>query len=154
VLIAQVPFQPVCKIEAERDDHGDLILYTPHTRYANPRQLRLHDYGAGPFVRLRLAGLPQAPRVYAVVSGSEIARYIGRARDSMRSRWGRRGYAVIDPRNCYIGGQSTNCRINALIRDALERDDSLSLWFHHTADPNDLERQIICDVRPLWNIVG
>ena len=67
---------------------------------------------------------------------------------------GRRGYAVIDPRNCYIGGQSTSCRINALIRDVLGRDDSLSLWFHHTGDPNDVERQIICDVRPLWNIVG
>lgn len=27
--------------------------------------------------------------------------------------------SVIDPRNFYVGGQSTNCRINALIYRAL-----------------------------------
>ena len=150
--ISGVPFHAAGAIEAERDPTGALVLDYPHYRFANPRQLRLNKYGAGPFLRLRVAPLPQVPGVYAVLDESGDVLYIGRAKDSLSARWGRRGYAVIDPRNCFVGGQSTNCRINGLIYQYLDAGKRLTLWVYQIPDPVALEDRLIRELRPPWNL--
>lgn len=73
-------------VTAKVDAGGALILETPHTRFANPKNLQLNAYGRGPFVRLQLDALPAVPGVYALVEGHENVLYIGRARDSFVER--------------------------------------------------------------------
>jgi len=154
MTLSGVEFWLVGPIEGDRDSGGDLVLSEPHTRFANPRGLELHAYGRGPFARLRLNRLPDLPGVYAVVSANGGLRYIGRARDSVKKRWGPTGYAVIHPRNCFQGGQNTNCRLNRLITDQLEQDTYLSLWVHLTPDPTRVESMLIAGLQPPWNRTG
>ena len=77
--------------------------------------------------------------------------YIGRCTDSMQKRI-INGYGKINPKNCYLDGQATNCRINALITGL---DKKPSLWLHPMNDKNEiktLESRLISAVNPRWNI--
>lgn len=55
-------------------------------RYDNVKNLKLNEYGAGPFVFLRLSPLPMAQEVYEVVADGEGVMYIGQASDIFRTR--------------------------------------------------------------------
>jgi len=147
-------FSRASAINADRDANGSLVLDVPHQRFANLRGLPLNANGLGPFIRVRVAGLPPRPGVYAVVRGPNEVLYIGRAQDSIAARWGATGYAVIYPRNCFRGGQSTNCRINNLIRLELENGAELSLWTYTTPECVAMERQLIARLQPAWNLQG
>lgn len=88
--------------------------------------------------------------VYAYFVGDDL-KYIGRCKDSMRKRVNQ-GYGKIHPKNCYLDGQATNCRLNALITQT--RDD-VSLWLcPFTADQEieAMERQLLRQYCPPWNI--
>lgn len=151
-LLLDTPFELAGELDASRDDDGAVLLDSPHLRFDNRRGLALNPHGLGPFSRLVVPGLPDRPGVYAVLSSDQHVVYIGRARDSLRTRWGRRGYAVIDPRNCFIGGQSTNCHINGLITAGLSQGEGYRLWFHEIDPPDDLEGHLRWRLRPAWNI--
>jgi hypothetical protein len=152
VIIDGIAFDHASNIDAERDTDGRPRLVTPHVQYVNPRNLPLNKYGSGPFVQLLLHKPPPDPGVYAVIEGNGHVLYIGSARNSLAERWGPRGYATIHPRNCFVGGQSTNCRINNLILRAITAGSSLCLYMHLSSDPTGIERQLIAAIRPPWNI--
>jgi hypothetical protein len=150
VLIRGVEFEYGSPADVARNPDGMPWPGTPAVRYANARGLSLNRYGSGPFARLVLRRLPLRPGVYAVVNGSDGVLYIGKASDSLAQRWD--GYATIQPRNCFTGGQSTNCRINALILEAITAGRSLAVHVHETPEPIPLETRLIATVRPPWNI--
>lgn len=138
-------------IDAARDETGVPVTYTAWERFANPKGLALNKWGAGPFVRLQPPPLPKLPGVYTVTKG-ELVQYVGIAKANLFERWGRRGYSVIDPRNCFVGGQSTNCHLNHLIGDRLGRDERLDLWFLTDPEPRPIELSLIRALRPPWNL--
>ena len=150
--LLDVPFELAGRLDAARDADGVITLETPHLRFANRRGLALNRYGVGPFSRLTIPVLPASPGLYALFMDGDQLMYVGRARDSLRERWGRRGYSVIDPRNCYVGGQNTNCHINGLITRALCDGGTFDLWFHTTPTPDAPELRLISGLRPPWNI--
>ncbi len=129
-----------------------IVVDSPHLRFDNRRGVKLNPYGFGPFSRLIAPRLPDAPGAYAVTSGAGDVLYVGRARDLLMARWGRRGYSVIDPRNCYVGGQSTNCHINGLVTAGLVAGQRFALWYHLIDQPDDLERRLLGVLRPPWNV--
>ncbi len=145
-------FTRASAIDADRDEAGALVFNTPQSRYANPRALPLHAHGVGPFARIRTTNLPDEPGVYAVVSAHGDVLYVGRARDSIRRRWSPQGYAVIHARNCFTGGQITNCRINVLIAGELTHGRPPVLWVLTVPDPTPVETRIISRLRPPWNL--
>lgn len=151
-VLLRTPFESAGELDATRDSIGEVATFFPHLRFANPNGLSLNPHGLGPFSRLIVPELPDRPGVYAVLSRDQDVLYVGRARDSLRNRWGRRGYAVIDPRNCFVGGESTNCHINGLITDGLSRGEAYTLWFHVIDPPHVLERELRSGLRPIWNI--
>ena len=61
------------------------------------------------------------------------------------------GYGNISPRNCFIGGQSTNCKINHLIRGGARANAQIDLWFRPGLDRKRLEFDLIAEIRPAWN---
>lgn len=78
--------------------------------------------------------------------------YIGRSLDPFRERINN-GYGKIQPKNCYIDGQSTNCRLNALIT---KNKEHVSLFICEMSDNKDIieaERALIEKYSPPWNIL-
>lgn len=136
-------------IDARRKPDGVLELDYPSVRYDNVKNLRLHKYGSGPFVFLRLAPLPTEPGVYAIVEGDRVL-YVGKASVTIQVRW-QLGYQSIQPRNCFQGGQSTNCRVNNLIHDALAASRHIDLYLLATPNYVEVEDELIALVQPPWN---
>ena len=150
ITIGQYIFEYVCKIEPELNEDGLINETTPHYRYKNKKNLPLHNYGQGPFCKFRIPKGHKVGGVYAITVG-KIVKYIGECQD-LTSRFNS-GYGQISPRNCFKGGQETNCRINSLILKAAKKDDVLSLWFMETEQYKIREQELICREEPAWNMI-
>jgi hypothetical protein len=153
MLIDGFIFDYASNIDLRRTPDGNPVLETPHLRYANLKNLPLNPYGLGPFSRLILQKLPLKPGVYTIVNDTNQILYIGKTRDSISERWSTRGYAVIHPRNCFVGGQETNCRINNLIVQTVSSRIRLGLYAHVTdrSKVDEIETTLITRLRPPWN---
>ena len=136
-------------IELERGPDGCPREFMPQSRYGRAGTMRLNRNGNGPFCRLSVKGLPSTTAVYAVTIGSALA-YVGKARNLAR-RWGPMGYGRISPRNCYEGGQSTNCKVNHNILEAAREGRQVDLWFHEALAPRLIESRLIRKLAPPWN---
>lgn len=136
-------------IEPETGPDGLPLECMPQAKYAKAAQTRLNRHGQGPFCRFSVSGLPATSGVYAVTVG-RILKYVGIAND-LRQRWGPQGYARIHPKNCYVGGQSTNCKVNNRILRAAKEGSKVELWIHETPDPRLLEERLIDELDPPWN---
>ncbi|MFR9506072.1 MAG: hypothetical protein SNI32_08345 [Rikenellaceae bacterium] len=88
-----------------------------------------------------------------VINGS--VKYIGRCLDNFKKRFGGNGYGGISPKNCYKGGQSTNCHINSCINEHYNSQDTIQVGFHFIEDRDSIisiEKYLISDETPDWNI--
>lgn len=140
-------------IDVRRDEDGAPVLSFPSKRYNNHRNLMLNKYGDGPFVFLRLSQLPTSQGVYALMADNHEVLYVGQSADTIRNRW-QMGYASIQPRNCFEGGQPTNCRVNNLIYRAILDGRTLALYVIVTSDFDSIERELIARLQPEWNRRG
>jgi hypothetical protein len=147
--LCDVPFVWAARIEPDRDRAGAPLELIPPARYEKAATTPLNPYGAGPFCRFTIKGLPQTSGAYAVTVGGKVV-YAGKAPD-LAERWGPRGYAAIQPRNCFVGGQSTNCKVNHHILLAARNSEAIELWIHETDRPNEVEGRLIRRLNPPWN---
>ena len=108
--LLNVPFTWAARIEPDRDVSGAPVELMPQDRYAKAATTPLNPNGEGPFCRFKVEDLPGSPGVYALTVDGDLV-YVGKGQNLME-RWGPRGYAAIHPRNCFVGGHSTNCKIN------------------------------------------
>jgi hypothetical protein len=60
-------------------------------------------------------------------------------------------YGNISPRNCFRGGQETNCRLNNLVYLAAAAGEKISLWFFPTADYKAMEDALRATLKLAWN---
>ena len=62
----------------------------------------------------------------------------------------------ISPRNCFAGGQETNCRINNLILEASKGGEETTLWFYRVDGGKDARVEIEALhknlLKPPWNL--
>ncbi|WP_193368038.1 GIY-YIG nuclease family protein [Pelagibius marinus] len=148
-----LPFKYVGKIEPERDEYGEILELLPQERFKDADTAKLHAYGAGPFCRFRIGRGHHKPGLYVLTLDNEAV-YAGECVD-LAKRWGPNGYGSISPRNCFDGGQPTNCRLNAAILVAVKKGQRLDLWFHATEGSREerqaAETRLIMDLRPVWN---
>ncbi len=136
-------------IDLEIGSDGKPIEYMPQNRYPKAKTANLNRHGAGPFCRMKLTSLPKVSGVYLVTINNSVT-YIGKA-VNLAERWGPQNYATISPRNCFKGGQSTNCKINHRILLAKSEGTLVDLWFLETGEPDEIETQLIDELRPRWN---
>ena len=153
-------FERVDDILPRRDEQQELVEERPASRYDNRRNLPLNKYGKGPFCRFRIEAERETLAsigVYAIVQGSQEVLYIGRC-TKPTSTLGKRfntGYGTIQPRNCFQGGQSTNCRIDHDILEAVKKGKRLSVVFRRCLtgiEASRLEAKLIQKLGPPWNI--
>lgn len=143
-------FQHGGEILVDRDATTGLVVeLMPQSRYARSDDVPLNRYGHGPFCRLRVPGLPATAGVYMVMLADNVM-YVGIAQD-LRQRWGLAGYGSIQPKNCYAGGQSTNCKVNNLVLQNARSGGHLDVYFLQTDDRATIERQLITAQNPPWN---
>jgi hypothetical protein len=150
IKLGEYTFKGICRIVPELDETGHPIEYMPQSEYDNTDNLPLNEYGAGPFCKFKIpSGLNNAG-VYAVLINNNL-KYIGKC-DNLSVRWNM-GYGNISPRNCFVGGQSTNCRLNNLILNAFKANSNLNLFFYQTNDYYAVERELIKRYSPEWNLL-
>jgi hypothetical protein len=142
-------FKGVSKIVPDLDENGDPIEYKPQLRYNNVDDLPLNEYGKGPFCKFKIPSGIYASGVYALLV-SDAVKYIGQC-DNLSKRWNT-GYGNISPRNCFVGGQPTNCRLNSFILIAFKANSNLNLFFYQTNDYDAIESELIKRYSPEWNI--
>ncbi len=147
-----VVFESLEAINPERNN-GKVKTYTPQVRYRNARGLRRHQYGRGRFCRFRIRFKAGLSGVYIVTVEKEV-KYVGECQD-LFSRFNS-GYGNISPRNCFVGGQLTNCRINKAILFTVLSGGSAYLWFHRAKkdERKMTEKKLISLLNPEWNQKG
>lgn len=146
-------FTYIGAIKPERDLSCVVVREFPQGRYLNSKNLAMHRYGAGPFCRFQVATGWSQGGVYVLTREEEIL-YVGECQN-LEERWGTRGYGRIHPRNCFQGGQQTNCRINNLICMESPTSPELALWFFQmNGDKQErvaAETGLIASTKPPWN---
>jgi hypothetical protein len=146
--IAGYQFREICTIIPELDVTGIPVECMPQSKYKNLSNLPLHQYGKGPFCRFGIPSFLHQTGVYAVLV-DEKPKYIGECED-LAKRWNM-GYGNISPRNCFEGGQPTNCKINNLILNTCKSGSRITLLFHSTNNRFEVESNIIGELSPDWN---
>jgi hypothetical protein len=124
-----------------------------------PGRLR-HQYGEGPFAKLRMPSLPSEPGLYLWEESGKIL-YVGQTRMPLSARLGPQGYSTISNYNTFArqpgrtdGGQQTNCRVNALVNLALAADRALVIWYRTTPPEHAKPEEAVWMQRfgmPPWN---
>ena len=146
--IGGFPFTYICDIQPEEELSGSVKIYLPQSRYKNSEHLALNNYGQGPFCKFKIPNHHHQCGVYALVSDEDVM-YIGETIDL--SRRYNLGYGIISPKNCFVGGQETNCRINHLILQLIQTGKRLSLWFYPTAKHKEVESKLRASIHTPWN---
>jgi hypothetical protein len=146
--IDRFEFQFVCYLEPEIGSEGAAVPLMPQHRYANAKNLPINPYGVGPFCKFRIPRHFNTRGVYALVVEGSI-KYIGEC-INLSSRYNS-GYGNISPRNCFKGGQETNCRLNARIYAEALCGRRVELWFHATGEHKRLENHLLAFSSYEWN---
>lgn len=141
-------FEFICEIKPLTDKDGRLIEYEPYKKYKNSAGLKLHKYGKGPFCQFRIPSNIPKDGVYIIRVDNEV-KYVGEC-ENLSSRYNT-GYGQISPRNCFAGGQSTNCKINSYILQEIKKGSKVELLFRQSEDRFTLERELIEMYKPAWN---
>ena len=129
-------------------EQGVPRVYYPHRDYVNRRGLPLLPRGGGPFCRFSIQA-PQAPGVYLWVAEGQLL-YIGET-VNLRQRFNT-GYGAISPRNCYAGGQSTNCKMNQVVLDYYNRGTPIQLYFFPTQRYKQVELELLGKLNTPYNV--
>ena len=141
-------FEHVSEIEPLRNPDGSVQEFMPQSRYANRSAIKLNKYGQGPFCKFKIPNRFNHSGVYAVIASTKVM-YIGET-INLSTRYNM-GYGNISPRNCFLKGQETNCRLNNLICHAAKRGEHLSLWILKTDNYKVIEANLRASLKPEWN---
>jgi hypothetical protein len=132
----------------ECDAAGNAIKLYPQNDYDNKKGLTLSYHGEGAFCRFSI-NAEDWPGVYLWVVDGQII-YIGETA-GLRQRFNM-GYGNISPRNCYVGGQSTNCKMNKVVLGHYERGKAVSLYFYNTPDYKKVELDLLGQIYTPYNV--
>jgi len=147
MAIDDYSFKYVCDLIPETAN-GQLIQAKPQEQYNNLHNIALNRYGDGAFCRFRIPRNYKLCGVYVVTVNDE-PKYVGECKN-LSSRYNT-GYGKISPKNCFKGGQETNCRLNKLILGEAIQGHSVKLWFMPTDDYKPIERDLRNNRQWPWN---
>jgi hypothetical protein len=147
--IENLRFVFVQELIPRRNDAGAVLQFMPQSRYKKSDTAKLNRHGNGPFCKFSISSKWMGRSgVYALLSGNDLL-YIGECKD-LRSRFNM-GYGNISPRNCFEGGQATNCKINARILSLCQNGRKVQLYFHETDEYKRVESILLNKLNPQYN---
>ena len=128
--------------------NGNVIEYAPQSQYNNTNGLPLNKNGSGSFCKFSIdAG--EWPGVYLWVVDDELI-YIGET-ENLSQRFNR-GYGIIAPRNCFKGGQSTNCKMNKVVLELSKLGKTIKLYFLYTNNNKQVELELLNAINTQYNV--
>lgn len=131
---------PECENEQVKEYH-------PQKEYSNREGLPLLANGSGAFCRFCI-NAPAVSGVYLWLVDNQII-YIGET-VNLKRRFNV-GYGKNSPRNCYMGGQSTNCKMNKVVMEYYKCGKPISLYFHQTEDHKYVELDLLKKIETRYN---
>jgi len=147
--VCGLSFKKICEIVPELDADGGPREFMPQSRYAKREEINLHEYGLGPFCKLKIPTNNYGLSGVYVFLLNDSPTYVGECVDLV-DRFNN-GYGNILPKNCYIGGQQTNCRVNNLILKEIKQGLKVELFFYETNDRKCIQDMLIDKLQPKWN---
>lgn len=147
MMVFGYDFRYLQDILPQRDEAGNVIKYYPQNDYYNKQNLPLSYYGKGAFCRFSIKA-EDCPGVYLWVVNEKII-YIGETA-GLRKRFNM-GYGNISPRNCYVGGQSTNCKMNKVVLNLYEQGKVVNLYFYKTTYYKSVELDLLRKINTMYN---
>jgi hypothetical protein len=142
--IGRHTFEWVTSIAPGRTPSGEVAQLA----YDHPGA-RLNRYGTGPFCRFDFPKDRPFAGVYAITVEDQVT-YVGECKN-LSVRFGPLGYGHITARNCLANGQSTNCRVNALILEHCLAGRAVDVWFLRTRFRHRIEDELCGLLQPPWN---
>jgi hypothetical protein len=149
-----IRFDFVCELVPKKDFDGNIIKDFPLERYAKKDISKIHKYGRGPFCKFSIPYNFQGKSGIYLILVNNFLVYVGICNDLVQRF--NQGYGTIQPRNCFEGGQQTNCRINKLCLDEFENDSKIELKFNLNNSKENreaIENYIINSRNPKWNLI-
>lgn len=128
--------------------NGEVIKYYPQKNYNNIDNLPLLYYGKGAFCHFSV-NAPAVAGVYIWIVDDEII-YIGETQN-LETRFNM-GYGNISPRNCFVGGQSTNCKMNKVVMEYYEKHTPIDLYFYETTNNKQVELELLRCYNTKYNV--
>ena len=128
-------------------ENGEIMEHRPQERFVNIKNIRLSENGSGTFCWFTIKA-PESPGVYLWIADNETI-YVGET-ENLRKRFNL-GYGNISPRNCYEGGQSTNCKMNKVVMEYYKVGKPVKLYFYETEQYKQVEREILSDIVTKYN---
>lgn len=147
--IEDYEFNFICKIVPNTDNLGKFLEFLPQQRYENKKNYPLNKYGKGSFCKFSIDRKFSGKSGVYIISVNEKIQYVGEC-DDFHKRFVM-GYGNISPRNCFEGGQLTNCRINSEILKCSKSQEKIQLYFLETKDRYNIEHILILKLNPSWN---
>jgi hypothetical protein len=144
-------FSLVCSLAPKVDEGGQVCQFVPQARYEKAATIPLHMHGKGPFCHFTIPHGWSMPGVYVIARGVQ-SMYVGKC-ENLSARFNA-GYGHISPKNCFQGGQPTNCKINARVLQEARAGNTLQLWFLPTTKRDWVESRLIQQLQPSWNGSG
>lgn len=129
-------------------EKGFVKEYYPQANYQNTENLPLLRYGAGAFCHFSIQAPPIAG-VYLWVDRGQII-YIGETAN-LEKRFNM-GYGNISPRNCFSGGQSTNCKMNKVVMESYRQGHPIDLYFYPTDAYKQVELDLLRKIKTKYNV--
>lgn len=148
--IGNYEFEYIQTIEPYKDSCGRICLYAPQNKYNNKKGLPLHKLGDGEFCKFKLDKADTVSGVYAwVVNGDSKPIYIGEA-NNLKRRFDM-GYGIISPRNCFVGGQITNCKMNKVVLEYYKQGKTIDIYFYRTNNYKAVELELLREIKTKYN---
>lgn len=149
-------FEFVDNIEPKRDQNG-IVEYAPQSRYKNIKHLHLNGSGEGSFCKFSIKNASPESGVYLWVVDRPVAEneyniiYIGEA-VNFKKRFNT-GYGNISPKNCYEGGQPTNCKMNKVaLEESKKKGHTISIYFYATPNHKAVEKILLSKINTPYNV--
>lgn len=139
----------VQNIKPCKNSNSTIKEFYPQSKYKNKNNEQLNKYGYGAFCKFSVNDKYKGKcGVYAYYIDDKLV-YIGKCKDfALRFNY---GYGNISPKNCYIGGQSTNCKINKIVLESLKDKKDVSIYFYNTDRYDEIEKNLIKYYKPRYN---
>lgn len=141
-------FKYIQTLSPQRNSDGSIELSRPQEKYSNIKNLPLSKYGRGEFCTFTIETNLDAG-VYLWVLDNEII-YIGET-INLKSRFNQ-GYGQIHPRNCYVGGQNTNCKMNKVVLEYALQGKEIELYFYPTKEYKKVELALLKSMKTKYNV--